>query len=376
MGTLFRPGFDDAGPKRHWRFRAAPKRIQIGADQPCRQSAARGGPAPEDVVVGQDQIGHLMRIHLQRLLAQEGIERIRRAVLRHLKDAFVDGEENQSRGAIRAVAERQFLARANHWRRGEFDAETPRAAIDGERRHGVAQGTDEDLLGIDGADEGDVHIGVAFQALWHADTGKRRIGVAAEPREGVHVVAFDGRQARAGIGRRDLHDDLFAGRVFGAVQLEVEFRVALEIAGEIASAGHRERHAAQHRALGVHQMQCEAARRGRRQRVVRPLCRHRERLAGEFGFLQHRLIGESAVALLHERGNVAAFEQHRFEVGQRRLAGVGGQGHEAYIAQGFLGDEGQVAVRRVAHQRRRRREQRASDRPHALTAVGLEALDG
>ena len=103
---FLRSGLDDAGPVGDRRRLAAAKGIQIGADQPCRQAAAGRRQTAEDVVVRQDQIDHLMRFHLQRLLAQEGVEGFGRLVLRNLRDAFVDGEQNQPRGTVGAVAQR------------------------------------------------------------------------------------------------------------------------------------------------------------------------------------------------------------------------------------------------------------------------------
>ena len=192
----------------------------------------------------------------------------------------------------------------------------------------------------------------------------------------MDAVAFDGHQAGARIGRRDLHGDFVAGRVLGAVQLQIEFGVAFQVASQIALASHGERHAAQHRAIGICQLQREASRHGGGQDVFGTLRRQRERRPGALGFLQHGLVGVGAVVLLHQCRNVAAFQQHRLQAVEGCGRRVRGQRLEAHRAHAVLGDELQLAVGLVPHQRAGWRKQRAGNGFHPLSAIRLEPFDG
>ena len=99
----------------------------------------------------------------------------------------------------------------------------------------------------------------------------------------------------------------------------------------------------------------------------------------EWGTLQlvlllDRLVRVSPVRLLDQRGYVAEFVEHGFDTvyGPRRQVPVDRQ--ETHRALRIQRDEVQFAVGLVAHQRVRRRHERAGQRLHAATAARLEAF--
>ena len=285
----------------------------------------------------------------------------------------VDGEQDQARRRRGRDAERQLVAGPHEIGRHKVDLQPAVGPIDRERRHRVAQRTGEDLLGIDVSHQGDVDVRVALQILGDADPGKSRVRFGPEPPEGVEPLPFDRDEPGAGVGCRDLHHDLLAGPVLGAVEFEVELRVALQVAREIGGAGHRELHPAQLDAP-AYDFQRVAPGLRRRQHDLGAFLRQRERLAPDLAFLQHRLVGEGAVLLLHEGRHVAPLEQHGFETGDRPGRSVRPDGHEPHRTLGVAGDEGEVAVRPVADQRLGRRQKRPGNGHHTASAADLEPL--
>ena len=233
----------------------SPERVQVGAQQARQVAAAGRSGSAHHLVVGQDQIDHLVRFHLERPFAQERLQGIGGLVFRHLENSFVHSEEDEAGGGGGGVPQHQAIAGADLVGYGEIDVKEAGGAVDDERCHRVAQGADENLLRIEIAHEGDIDIGVALQIVGDADACESRVGVGTEPLERVDPIPFDGDESGAGVRSGDLEKYLVAGPVLSAVELEVEFRIALQVAGEVGGASHRELNAAQLAAVGVEQFQ-------------------------------------------------------------------------------------------------------------------------
>ena len=66
----------------------------------------------------------------------------------------------------------------------------------------------------------------------------RAIGAGLEPAIAKHLVALDGNQPGADVGRFDLHFDFFARRVVGFAERKLQFGVLVQRARDIARARH------------------------------------------------------------------------------------------------------------------------------------------
>ena len=126
-------------------------------------------------------------------------------------------------------------------------------------------------------------------------------------------LALDGDESGAGVGRGDFEQYFVAGPIFAAVEFEVEFRIALQVAGDVGGTGYREFDAAQLAAVGTDQFERITSRSVAGQEMIAARRRQGEWRTVQLGFLLDRLIGIGPVALPDQRRHVAAFVQHRFD---------------------------------------------------------------
>ena len=103
----------------------------------------------------------------------------------------------------------------------------------------------------------------------------------------VHAVALNRDQARSCVGRRNLDLDLIACRETGAIDVQLEFGVALEIAREIPSTSDGEIDFAEHEVRVVCDHHGKHPRLISRQDKFRAVAGHRIRLFGDDRLLAH-----------------------------------------------------------------------------------------
>ena len=190
----------------------------------------------------------------------------------------------------------------------------------------------------------------------------------------MHAVPLDGHQSRTCVGRRDLDGDLVPRRIFVTVELEIEFGVAFEIAGNVGRPGHGKLDPVEPQAVGIDDVECETPGAVRRQLHLGTARRQFERLPLEFGLLDHGLVRESAVRLLDECRHVAPFHEDRLKTLPCHRFEVAVDGKDTHGSVALEGDEVQLTVRPVPDKHIRRGQEGSSQRLDAASATRLESL--
>ncbi|MNT07519.1 hypothetical protein D3C72_1422280 [compost metagenome] len=126
------------------------------------------------------------------------------------------------------------------------------------------------------------------------------------------MIFLDGDQTAAGVRRVDRHLYFFAGLIFRLVQLQFQFRIAIQRTTKVGIPGHAVGNAVKHLALRVFNHQHKIPRLVGRQPQIIPLFTQRQRLLRQRHFLHFRLIFVNAGILLGQHGNVFLLDQHQF----------------------------------------------------------------
>ena len=322
----------------------------------------------------QDQIQDLRAAHFQRALLEEVAQRIGVLVARHLQDAFVHRKHHGACGPVAGQLELHHLAGLAERRCAELQRLRALRQAGGKGHHAVAQRAHEDLVRARVADELHIDVAVAFKVLGQADLLHRSGGAGFEPGLRVDLVALDGDQARADVGRADADFDLFTRRVVLLVERELQFGIAFQRARYIALAGHAVVDAVELHARRVAQHVAEVARRARvqRQRIARG--GHGQRLFGQHGFLLARLVLVGVVGLAHQhRDHLALHALQRQPLGGAAL-GLRVDGDDLAHTLAAARNKAQVAVVLDAHEEGQLRHQHAGFGRHVAAALGFKHL--
>ena len=185
----------------------------------------------------QDQVEDLSAFHFQRPFAEEIVERIFQAVTRHLQYALINGKDHHilRRGGFHM--NRQVFTRFHDVRRCQRDPRIKRLMADAERLHAEAQRAHKDFIGVNITDKLHVNIAVAGQFCRYADFLHRVGGVRAEPHPLIHFVALNGDNTAAGVRRADGNFNLFTRFIFLFIQRQLQFRIAIQRAGNVRVTG-------------------------------------------------------------------------------------------------------------------------------------------
>ena len=199
-------------------------------------------------------------------------------------------------------------------------------------------------------------------------------GGGFEPLPGEHLLALDGDQPCAGVGRAHAEFKLLAAVPFVFGELEFEFGVAFETALRVAFADDGEGAKRQDVVVLVPQFDAEVTGLVGGDREGFALFPHGEGRLLESLLAARGDIGVVPVLLLREHGEIPDLNNALRQLGQSDLLQVGTDGDELHVALRVLADVAEIAVRLEADDIGQGRHQQFFAGAHTSPTVGFEAF--
>ena len=339
----------------------------------CALGIATGGCRLHQFLeLGQDQVEDLRSAHIKRTLLEKMRQRVGHLVASHLQDAFVDREHHRTGGLCRTQFNFQDFTRFDLGRRIETELVAALFQVHRKRYRAVRQGAHENFIRTRIANVLHCHIAIALEIGRQTNFLHRGLRRGLEPLMRIDLVALDGDEAGAGIGRANADFDVITGGDVLVLQRQLQLGIAVQRARDIAGARHRIFDAVLLDTFGIANAVEEIAGRIGGQRQVEAADRDRQRAFLDLDFLGLGFVFVGAIRLLHQHRDKAALDQFLLQILHRRLLRFRinrQQIHQALRATRYIG---QIAIRLEADQKWQLGNHRCRIGRHAAPALGFE----
>ena len=210
----------------------------------------------------QDQIQRLQGGDLQCPLLEEVFERVGRGVACHLQDAFVHGKHKGAGWLVGLDLHFQHFTGFHPFAGREREVGRALAQTCRKRNGAVAQGAGVNFVRGRVAYKLHVDIPIALKIFGQRDVLHRCGFIGLEPGMGIDFVTLNRDQSGSGVGGLDAQLNLVTRLVVFLAELDLQFSIAVQRAGQVGSACHCVFHPVQQQAVTAAHLQRKVSRCG------------------------------------------------------------------------------------------------------------------